>query len=88
MILINFVLFLSLELGSGFLSLRPSSRGKFTHIKMSTDPVFDFDIAIVGCGVGGHGAALHARANGMKTAVFTGKDVGGTCVNRQVVGYC
>lgn len=46
---------------------------------------FDYDVIIIGCGVGGHGAALHARANGLKTAVFTGKDVGGTCVNRGCV---
>jgi dihydrolipoamide dehydrogenase len=46
---------------------------------------FDYDLAIIGCGVGGHGAALHARANGLKTAIFTGKDVGGTCVNRGCV---
>eukprot|EP01041_Mallomonas_annulata_P006344 gene6344-12829_t len=49
------------------------------------DGKYDFDVAIIGCGVGGHGAALHARANGLKTAVFTGKDVGGTCVNRGCV---
>lgn len=46
---------------------------------------YDFDLIIVGCGVGGHGAALHARSNGLKTAIFTGKDVGGTCVNRGCV---
>lgn len=46
---------------------------------------FDFDIAIIGCGVGGHGAALHARAQDLKTAVFAGGDVGGTCVNRGCV---
>ena len=46
---------------------------------------FDYDLVIVGCGVGGHGAALHARSNGLKTAIFTGKDVGGTCVNRGCV---
>ena len=46
---------------------------------------YDYDVIIVGCGVGGHGAALHARANGLKTAVFTGGDVGGTCVNRGCV---
>jgi dihydrolipoamide dehydrogenase len=46
---------------------------------------YDYDLIIVGCGVGGHGAALHARANGLKTAVLTGKDVGGTCVNRGCV---
>ena len=46
---------------------------------------FDYDVIIIGCGVGGHGAALHARSNGLKTAIFTGKDVGGTCVNRGCV---
>jgi dihydrolipoamide dehydrogenase len=33
----------------------------------------------------GHGAALHARGQGLKTAIFTGADVGGTCVNRGCV---
>lgn len=46
---------------------------------------YDFDVAIVGCGVGGHGAALHSRAQNLKTAVFSGQDVGGTCVNRGCV---
>lgn len=46
---------------------------------------YDFDVAIIGCGVGGHGAALHARAQKLKTAVFAGGDVGGTCVNRGCV---
>ena len=40
---------------------------------------------IVGCGVGGHGAALHARSQGLKTCVLSGGDVGGTCVNRGCV---
>lgn len=60
------------------------------HVKMplgmtSTAENFDFDLAIVGCGVGGHGAALHACAQKLKTAVFAGGDVGGTCVNRGCV---
>merc|ERR1719199_1254008 len=46
---------------------------------------YDFDVAIIGCGVGGHGAALHSRAQGLSTAVFAGGDVGGTCVNRGCV---
>jgi len=46
---------------------------------------FDFDVIIVGCGVGGHGAALHSRAQDLTTAVFSGQDVGGTCVNRGCV---
>lgn len=48
---------------------------------------YDYDVIIIGCGVGGHGAALHARAEGLKTAVFSGKDVGGTCVNRGNEAY-
>ena len=54
-------------------------------MKMSTDGEFDFDVAVIGCGVGGHGAALHSRAQSLKTAVFAGNDVGGTCVNRGCV---
>jgi dihydrolipoamide dehydrogenase len=46
---------------------------------------YDFDVAIIGCGVGGHGAALHSRAQELHTAVFAGGDVGGTCVNRGCV---
>jgi len=45
----------------------------------------DFDLIIVGCGVGGHGAALHAVSRGLKVAVCAGEDVGGTCVNRGCV---
>jgi dihydrolipoamide dehydrogenase len=52
---------------------------------MSADGEFDFDVAVIGCGVGGHGAALHSRAQSLKTAVFAGNDVGGTCVNRGCV---
>jgi dihydrolipoamide dehydrogenase len=51
----------------------------------ASDGEFDFDVAIIGCGVGGHGAALHSRGQGLSTAVFSGGDVGGTCVNRGCV---
>lgn len=43
---------------------------------------FDYDLVIIGAGVGGHGAALHAVKNGLKTAIIEAKDMGGTCVNR------
>jgi len=43
---------------------------------------FDYDLLIVGAGVGGHGAALHAVSCGLKTAVVEAGDMGGTCVNR------
>jgi len=46
---------------------------------------FDYDLVIIGCGVGGHGAALHAVEQGLKVAVIEGHDVGGTCVNRGCV---
>jgi dihydrolipoamide dehydrogenase len=51
----------------------------------AADGEFDFDVAVIGCGVGGHGAALHSRGQGLSTAVFAGGDVGGTCVNRGCV---
>ena len=60
------------------------STSRATSLQMA-DGEFDFDVAIIGCGVGGHGAALHSRAQNLKTAVFAGEDVGGTCVNRGCV---
>ena len=46
---------------------------------------YDYDLVIIGAGVGGHGAALHARACGLKTAIIEGHEMGGTCVNRGCV---
>ncbi|WVZ96565.1 hypothetical protein U9M48_042187 [Paspalum notatum var. saurae] len=46
---------------------------------------FDYDLVIIGAGVGGHGAALHAVEQGLKTAIIEGDVVGGTCVNRGCV---
>lgn len=43
---------------------------------------FDYDLIIIGAGVGGHGAALHAVANGLKTAIVEAAEMGGTCINR------
>lgn len=43
---------------------------------------FDYDLVIIGAGVGGHGAALHAVKSGLKTAIVEAADMGGTCVNR------
>jgi len=43
---------------------------------------FDYDLVIIGAGVGGHGAALHAVKCGLKTAIIEAKEMGGTCVNR------
>jgi dihydrolipoamide dehydrogenase len=43
---------------------------------------FDYDLIIIGAGVGGHGAALHAVSCGLKTAIIEAGDMGGTCVNR------
>lgn len=40
---------------------------------------------IIGAGVGGHGAALHAVECGLKTAIIEGGVIGGTCVNRGCV---
>ncbi|KAF3967949.1 hypothetical protein CMV_008114 [Castanea mollissima] len=46
---------------------------------------FDYDLLIIGAGVGGHGAALHAVEKGLKTGIIEGDVVGGTCVNRGCV---
>lgn len=43
---------------------------------------FDYDLVIIGAGVGGHGAALHAVDCGLKTAIVEATEMGGTCVNR------
>ncbi len=43
---------------------------------------FDYDLVIIGAGVGGHGAAMHAVSCGLKTAIVEAADMGGTCVNR------
>lgn len=43
---------------------------------------FDYDLIIIGAGVGGHGAAIHAVQCGLKTAIIEAGDMGGTCVNR------
>jgi dihydrolipoamide dehydrogenase len=43
---------------------------------------FDYDLLIVGAGVGGHGAAIHAVKSGLKTAIVEADVMGGTCVNR------
>ena len=46
---------------------------------------YDYDLVIIGAGVGGHGAALHAVECGLKTAIIEGGVIGGTCVNRGCV---
>lgn len=51
----------------------------------STSQGFDYDLIIIGAGVGGHGAALHAVEKGLKTAIIEGDVMGGTCVNRGCV---
>jgi dihydrolipoamide dehydrogenase len=50
--------------------------------EMTVSQQFDYDLVIIGAGVGGHGAALHAVSCGLKTAIIEGGDMGGTCVNR------
>ncbi|KAH9611296.1 hypothetical protein KSS87_023658 [Heliosperma pusillum] len=51
----------------------------------NTPTSFDYDLVIIGAGVGGHGAALHAVEKGLKTAIIEGGVMGGTCVNRGCV---
>ena len=66
----------------GVLRPAPHAVARSTLLRMEDT---DFDLVIVGCGVGGHGAALHAVSKGLKVAVCAGGDVGGTCVNRGCV---
>ncbi|MBA0739709.1 hypothetical protein Gogos_012948, partial [Gossypium gossypioides] len=71
--------------------VRLSTRGRSNRISASTGnngtppKSFDYDLIIIGAGVGGHGAALHAVEKGLKTAIIEGDVVGGTCVNRGCV---
>mmetsp|Transcript_9751 Transcript_9751/g.29629 ORF Transcript_9751/g.29629 Transcript_9751/m.29629 type:complete len:520 (-) Transcript_9751:340-1899(-) len=79
-------------LGEHRLAVRPRGRlverrvryGGRTVLRMAADG-FDYDVAVIGAGVGGHGAALHAISKGLKTCIFEAQDVGGTCVNRGCV---
>ncbi|KAG0482588.1 hypothetical protein HPP92_010672 [Vanilla planifolia] len=77
--------------GSGRIPLLGSSRRlcKKTVAAASGNGVpgkgFDYDLVIIGAGVGGHGAALHAVEKGLKTAIIEGDVIGGTCVNRGCV---
>ena len=66
-------------------SLTTAPRTSISPLSASKCGNYDYDVIIVGCGVGGHGAALHSRAQDLTTAVFSGRDVGGTCVNRGCV---
>lgn len=87
-ILSRFAIFALLIPASSAFTAFPITRRSATFLRMSDDAAateFDFDVAIIGCGVGGHGAALHSRGQSLKTAVFSGEDVGGTCVNRGCV---
>ncbi|TAM10711.1 MAG: dihydrolipoyl dehydrogenase [Nevskiaceae bacterium] len=42
----------------------------------------DFDIVVIGGGPGGYGAALYAASAGLKVALVSDNDLGGTCLNR------
>lgn len=73
-----------------YLNCRPvvvgrNARSRAASVVAHASGGYDYDLVIVGCGVGGHGAALHAVECGMKVAVIEGHDVGGTCVNRGCV---
>eukprot|EP00978_Attheya_sp_CCMP212_P046333 scaffold385262_cov42-Attheya_sp.AAC.2 len=75
----------SFGVNSRFGAVRSTHHQQHPSALQMSDGEFDFDVAIIGCGVGGHGCALHARGQSLKTAVFAGGDVGGTCVNRGCV---
>ncbi|KAI5658586.1 hypothetical protein M9H77_27379 [Catharanthus roseus] len=81
------------HLNSGLISSSSlKQRSSFNYFKVSASlsngnasKGFDYDLVIIGAGVGGHGAALHAVEKGLKTAIIEGDVVGGTCVNRGCV---
>lgn len=69
-----------------------SYRSRKVHVRADagdkdagSDETKHYDLLIVGCGVGGHGAALHAVERGMTVGMVEASDVGGTCVNRGCV---
>lgn len=62
-----------------------TTRARSSFPPTVTRAAFDFDVAVVGAGVGGHGAALHAVSKGLKVVIFEASDIGGTCVNRGCV---
>src|SRR5438477_12041021 len=50
---------------------------------MSSKPVYDFDVAVIGGGSGGYAAARTTAAEGLKTIVVEGgEEVGGLCILR------
>eukprot|EP00898_Chlorokybus_atmophyticus_P007319 jgi/Chlat1/7589/Chrsp63S07089 len=63
----------------------PAVNTQRRSLTVSATSQFDYDVVIIGAGVGGHGAALHAVSKGLKTAIIESKDIGGTCVNRGCV---
>ncbi|KAL3810796.1 hypothetical protein ACHAXA_006826 [Cyclostephanos tholiformis] len=66
-------------------SIAAAAKIATTSLDASKCGNYDYDVIIIGCGVGGHGAALHSRSQELSTAIFSGNDVGGTCVNRGCV---
>ena len=77
-IIVLFLTYINVSIGFSVMKSTSINNKNLHSLRMAED----HDPIIIRCGVGGHGAALHARANGLKTAILTGKDVGGTCVNR------
>ncbi|EUD66979.1 dihydrolipoamide dehydrogenase [Plasmodium inui San Antonio 1] len=61
-------------------SFRVKGSTKDQPMKLCTE---QYDVGILGCGVGGHAAAINAMERGLKVIIFTGDQdsIGGTCVN-------
>ncbi|ANQ06886.1 Dihydrolipoamide dehydrogenase [Plasmodium coatneyi] len=61
-------------------SLRLKGSKKEQSMRPCTE---QYDVGILGCGVGGHAAAINAMERGLKVIIFTGGEdnIGGTCVN-------
>ncbi|MDD5675668.1 MAG: FAD-dependent oxidoreductase, partial [Chitinivibrionales bacterium] len=46
------------------------------------NPLYDFDVVIIGAGPGGYVAAIRAAQLNLKTAIVEKEKLGGVCLNR------
>src|SRR5256885_8090379 len=58
-----------------------SSRGNSGSLRLIPVPELDFDVAILGGGMGGYPAAIRASQLGLKVALVESDKLGGTCLH-------
>lgn len=65
--------------------IKPKLNAKSKNNNASEMEIYpnQYDVAILGCGVGGHAAAINAIERNLKVIIFAGSEesLGGTCVN-------